>query len=184
MPILILYASDHGSTGEIAERISSRISSQLPPTEVYSIKNFNPDHLDQYTAIVLGSCVHGMAWLPEATEFLTANKAALAEKPLFAFSVGAPTAMPQIFRAKWQKVEEKKLREKAEKLLGTQLRAHTLFNGKFVKEDADKTMKIVCGLCCFCCGGMRYGDFRDWYLIEKWADEVVAALKAPVEDGA
>lgn len=140
MPILIIYASPHGSTRAIAERISSRIASQIPPTEVHALSDIDPATLSSYTAIVIGSAVHKVAWLHDATTFVHANSTALANLPVFAFSVGAPAGMPKFVRARFERSEEKRLEGAVEKELKSgkaTLEAHKLFNGKFEREDGD-----------------------------------------------
>ncbi|KAF2467983.1 flavo protein [Lindgomyces ingoldianus] len=177
MPILILYASTHGSTAEIAERISSRIASQLPPTEVHALNDIDTSSLSNYTAIILGSAIHGAAWLPEASNFLTANKNALNAKPFFMFSVGAPETMPKWLRGRWARSEKRRIRERVEGVLGGKVKGEGFFSGKLDKGDAPGWLRCCCGLV----GGGRYGDFRKWDAIEAWADEVVGILKGPVE---
>ncbi|KAF2253371.1 flavo protein [Trematosphaeria pertusa] len=178
MPILILYSSEKGSTGEIANRISSRIAEQLPPTEVHNIHDFDASRLDDYTAIVLGSCIHNMHWLPEAKAFLTANKNALISKPLFAFSVGAAGSMPKFVRAQSMKSEEKKMAHDVQKALDKKVKLHALFNGKVEKKDEPWLMRCCCGML----GGLTYGDLREWEKVDAWADEVVKDLKGSAEE--
>ncbi|ORY03298.1 Flavodoxin domain-domain-containing protein [Clohesyomyces aquaticus] len=177
MPILILYASEHGTTAEIAERLSSRIASQLPPTEVHALSDIDPTTLPNYTAIILGSAIHGAAWLPKATNFLTANKNALLQKPLFVFSVGAPDAMPKLLRGWWKRMEERKIKEKVEKVLGTKVKGEALFGGKLDEGEVGGCVSCCCGMF----GGRTVGDFRKWEEVEAWADEVVGVLKKPAE---
>ncbi|OCK79542.1 flavo protein [Lepidopterella palustris CBS 459.81] len=178
MPILIIYASPHGSTRAIAERISSRIASQIPPTEVHALSDIDPATLSSYTAIVIGSAVHKVAWLHDATTFVHANSTALANLPVFAFSVGAPAGMPKFVRARFERSEEKRLEGAVEKELKSgkaTLEAHKLFNGKFEREDAGWCVRTM-----FACFGGRFGDFTDWDTVDKWADTIVAKLNKPV----
>jgi menaquinone-dependent protoporphyrinogen oxidase len=50
--------------------------------------------LASYRAVVAGSAIRGGAWLPEAVQFVQANRAQLAQKPFAAFLVCMTLAMP------------------------------------------------------------------------------------------
>ncbi|KAF2258909.1 hypothetical protein CC78DRAFT_89229 [Lojkania enalia] len=173
MPILVLYSSEKGSTAEIATRISNWIAEKLPPTEVRNIKDFDASTLENYTAVIIGSCVHGMRWLPEAIDFCNANKKALMSKPLIAFSVGAPNAMPKLFRKRWGRWEQNKIGKEIQKMFEGRLRMHTLLEGKLDKEGEPMFLRI----CCAPFGGINYGDLREWDKVEAFADAVVTNLK-------
>ncbi|KAF2688469.1 flavodoxin-like protein [Lentithecium fluviatile CBS 122367] len=179
MPVLILYNTDHGSTAEIASRIASRIDAVLPPTEVHNLHDFDATTLPNYTAVILGSAVHGAKWLPEANTFCDVHKETLITKPVYAFSAGAPGALPKVFRNWCGNHEEKAIFEGLKKRLDGKVRMHRLFSGKIEREDLPGGLRMCCGLF----GGMRYGDLREWDKIEAWADEVAADLKRDQEEG-
>jgi menaquinone-dependent protoporphyrinogen oxidase len=173
MPILLLYRTCYGSTAEIAERIAARIDTQLNQTEVHNIQDFDATTLPNYTAIIIGSAVHGAHWLPEVTTFCSVHKDVLVTKPLYAFSVGAPGAMPRLFGKRFRAYEEKDIYDGLQKTLNKQVQMHQLFNGKIGKGDMPGCVRICCGMF----GGMRYGDLREWDKVEAWGDEVAADLK-------
>ena len=66
MVVLVAYATDHGSTRGVADRIAGRL--QLRG---------------------VGSAIHGGKWLPEARQFADQNAALLRERPVWLFSVSA-----------------------------------------------------------------------------------------------
>jgi menaquinone-dependent protoporphyrinogen oxidase len=173
MTIVILYSTDHGSTGEIAGYISSHIAEQLPPTEVHNIQDFDASLLDKYTAIIIGSPVHGAQWLDESIKFCSTHKDALISKPLFTFSVGAPGTLPKVLRNKWAELEERTIHQELQRALDGKVRMHTLFNGKVEKNNEPLFLRLCCGII----GGMTYGDLREWNKVEAWAKEVVTNLK-------
>ncbi|KAK7186878.1 flavo protein [Paraphaeosphaeria sporulosa] len=170
MPILVLYCTGHGSTADVAKHIASHIAEQMPPAECHDMHSFDVSTLNDYTAIVIGSAVHGAHWLPDATTFITANKAALTSKPLFAFSVGAPKALPKPISHRWQKWEDDHIYNNLQKLLDGRVVMHVVLGGKLDKEDVHCCSRWTCGL-------IKEGDYKDWEEIDKWADSVVIALK-------
>lgn len=83
--ILVAYASQAGSTAEVAEAIGQTLAESGAQVEVHRMKDV-PD-LTPYRAVVAGSAIHGAKWLPEAMQFMQKHRAALAHKPFVAFLV-------------------------------------------------------------------------------------------------
>ena len=72
--VLVAYATAAGSTAGIAERIADVLSDA--GCEV-RCRPAGPDvELDGVDALVLGSAVHNMAWLPSALDLLQRARAA------------------------------------------------------------------------------------------------------------
>ena len=94
MLVLVGYASAHGSTRQIAERVGS-IGSAAAASRSASSRSASLHDLEPYDAVVLGSAIHHGAWLPEATEVVRANAEVLAAKPVWLFSVGMVAALPR-----------------------------------------------------------------------------------------
>jgi menaquinone-dependent protoporphyrinogen oxidase len=84
-----------------------------------------------YDAVVVGSAVHGQAWLPQAVDWLRTSRDALASRPVWAFSVGMPAAVGRPFRRLALR-EGPKIATALSEL--TQLEEHRLFSG-VVAED-------------------------------------------------
>ena len=86
MTVLVAYASKHGSTQGIAERIAEKLR-QLGKEAEARPENAveNPG---SYEAFVIGSAIYYGSWLKEATEWVRRNRAALAQHPVWLFSVG------------------------------------------------------------------------------------------------
>nr|WP_236654713.1 flavodoxin domain-containing protein [Streptacidiphilus anmyonensis] len=91
MTVLVGYASAHGSTRGIAERLAERLSELGCPADAMPLdSDADPE---AYAAVVLGSAVQSQRWLLAAEDFVRAHRDALAERPLWAFSVGIPAAL-------------------------------------------------------------------------------------------
>ncbi|MGW8378323.1 flavodoxin domain-containing protein [Streptomyces sp. ODS28] len=86
MEVLVGFASAHGSTRGVAERIAARLAASGLSVEARPLNvELEPSG---YRAFVLGSAVHNGAWLPEAADFVRSNGAVLAQHPVWLFSVG------------------------------------------------------------------------------------------------
>src|SRR5215470_10504735 len=86
MTVLVTYASKHGSTQGIAERIAEQLRKLGKEAEARPMDEVSdPGH---YEALVIGSAIYYGSWLKEATEWVHRNQAILAERPVWLFSVG------------------------------------------------------------------------------------------------
>jgi menaquinone-dependent protoporphyrinogen oxidase len=89
--ILVTYASRSGSTAGVAEAIGKTLAeggTQVDVLPMQEVKDLAP-----YQAVVAGSAIQAGQWLPEAMQFVKANRAELARKPFAAFLVCMTLAM-------------------------------------------------------------------------------------------
>jgi menaquinone-dependent protoporphyrinogen oxidase len=89
--ILITYASRTGFTIGVAEAIGKTLAEGGIPVDVLPMQEVKD--LTPYRAMVAGSAIQGKRWLPEAMQFVQAQRTALAQKPLAAFLVCMTLAM-------------------------------------------------------------------------------------------
>ncbi|GAA1827751.1 flavodoxin domain-containing protein [Actinomadura chokoriensis] len=169
MTVLVAYASAHGSTRSIAERIGAVLTEHGEQVEVSAMSGVG--NAGAYKAFVLGSAVHSRAWLAEATCFLERERAILAERPVWLFSVGMPAALRGPWRGYGPK-EEALLADNLHRTLDA--REHRLFSGAFRREHIPLAGHLICRLL-----GIRYGDYRDWPGIDAWASKIAGELKPP-----
>lgn len=165
MSTLVTYASQYGSTKEISERVASILSKSgaevklLPVSEVQS--------LDGYDNVVLGAAVYTGNWMPEAKQFVEEHASELSQKSVWVFSSGPvgqgdPVELlkgweyPAAVKPTLDQIKPKDV---------------TVFHGKldldklgFVQRMMMKVMKAPTG------------DFRDWEMIDKWAEGVAKGL--------
>lgn len=169
MNVLVGYATEHGSTREIAERLGERLGAAGLEPAVRSLDSVI--EAEDYESFVLGSAVHGQAWLDAAKEFVRHNRALLAGRPVWIFSVGMPAAL----RWPWKRMayqEEPKIL--AGLGVSLPLRGHRLLSGVIRREHIPFGGRVAFRLM-----GCRYGDYRDWVAIDAWADEIAAELNRP-----
>jgi len=164
--VLVGYATAHGSTREIADRIADRLAADDVKVELRPMTDVR--EVEGYDAVVLGSAVHDQRWLPEAAAFADRLRSELVAKPLWAFSVGMPGALARPLRSLGMR-EEAKIRAADVEPLGP--RDHRLFTGVVRAEHFPRFGRVVLRLM-----GGRFGDFRDWAAIDRWTDEIAAAL--------
>ena len=166
MDVLVGYATSHGSTREIAERLAAGLSKAGLHAEARAMETV--DDADAYRAFVLGSAVHGQTWLDEAKDFVRDNLDVLGPRPVWIFSVGMPGAL----RGPWKRLALKEIPLIVESLPGDlPFRNHQLFSGVVSREQLPRTGRILFHLV-----GGRFGDYRDWDAIEGWASGIADEL--------
>lgn len=165
MDVLVAYASRHGSTAGIAERIAARIGAHGAVTAVRRVDTV--EGIDGFDAVVLGAPVYDQSWPPEAREFVSSHGAACGRIPLWLFSVGsfADTGRPL------GPLTHKEPRDIDATLEILRPREYRVFRGVIHKHQWPFWSRLL-----FHLFGGRFGDHRDWTEIEAWGDEIGAAL--------
>jgi menaquinone-dependent protoporphyrinogen oxidase len=165
--ILVAYASKHGATAEIAERIGQLLCRAGLPTDVRPADRVRD--LTPYRAVVLGSAVYVGRWRKEAAAFLKANEKTLAGRPVWLFSSG-PTGEgdPLKLTKGWRFPED--LKAVASRI---QPRDIAVFHGKVDPAKLGFIEKAMLNHV-----DAPVGDFRDWEAIGAWAASIAESLKA------
>jgi menaquinone-dependent protoporphyrinogen oxidase len=175
MQVLVAYASRHGATRGIAERIAETLraaglDAQARPAA--SVKD-----VGGYDAFVVGSAAYMFKWLGEASAFVRRHRSILAARPLWLFSSG-PVGEPVDVQGRDQKVAAipRGIPELAAELGA---RGHHVFFGAYERDRpaigfAERFMTLLPAKM----EGLPEGDFRDWPEIEAWAAGIAEALAA------
>jgi menaquinone-dependent protoporphyrinogen oxidase len=169
MRMLIGYASMHGSTAEIGERIAEALQRQELVVEVLPVQQAPSP--EGYDAVVLGSAIHNQAWLPAAAEYVTRHAESLRNRPVWLFSVGMSAALPRWIRGSARASQDRHLAQAMRDVVWP--RGHLLLSGVATPEQFPRWVKTL-----FRMLGARFGDFRDWARIETWAQDIAAELTA------
>jgi menaquinone-dependent protoporphyrinogen oxidase len=172
MAVLVAYASKHGATREIAERIAQALTAAGQPAEVRPVSEAGD--LAGYGAFVVGSAVYMGHWQKEAAEFLRHNLAVLAGHPVWLFSSGPLGTKTTDSRGR-DLEEAAEPKEIAEFTGPIAPRGHQVFFGVLdpgtlgLGERALR--KLPAGRAI-----LPEGDFRDWAKIEGWASGIARDL--------
>jgi menaquinone-dependent protoporphyrinogen oxidase len=86
MKVLVAYASRHGATRGIAERIAGILETEGLDVTLESVEGV--DVTDGFDAFVIGSAAYMGHWLKEAATFVRRHEATLAGHPVWFFSSG------------------------------------------------------------------------------------------------
>ena len=165
MPLLVVYASRHGATAEIAARIAKRLADSGASVDLRLVGEV--ETLDAYDAVVLGAPVYDQSWPPEANAFVAEHREALAAHPLWLFSVGAFGDTKRLIGPLTHK-EPKGIGEIRAEI---HAREYRVFHGVINKHEWPFWSRVF-----FHAFGGRFGDHRDWQTIDAWADQIAVAL--------
>jgi menaquinone-dependent protoporphyrinogen oxidase len=166
MHVLVAYASRHGATQGIAERIALVLEAggvtaeALPAASVRSVA--------AYDAFVVGSAAYMFHWEKAAVAFVRRNRAVLAAKPVWLFSSGPLGS---------EAVDAQGRDQRLAAIPKEDAREHRVFFGAYERDRkpigiAERFVSIMPAAK----EAMPEGDFRDWPEIEAWAAGIAAAL--------
>ena len=161
MTVLVAYASKHGSTQGIAERIAEQLRQLGKEAEARPVDTVEDP--GSYEAFVIGSAVYYGSWLKEATEWVRRNQAILAKLPVWLFSVG-PLGTDFMDT-------EQQPKERAEFQQAIGPREQRVFFGVLAHGHLSFAERMMAKAV-----RAPEGDFRDWQAIEAWAASIARDL--------
>jgi menaquinone-dependent protoporphyrinogen oxidase len=189
--VQVVYASRHGGTAGIADRIAEVLRTQGADVVVAdSADRPDPSGFDAY---VIGSGVQIGRWHKEGTEFLERNQATLAARPVWLFSSGplpgssmTTETQDRLTLALGPEEGPGSAGRKRIEVLSAAIhpREHRVFYGAFNPNDPPKSMQErLVRLMPAAKRVLPTGDFREWDAIEAWAREIATQLFAKVPVG-
>lgn len=172
MRVLVVYASRHGATQEIAERIAAQFRQEGAEATVQPAKQAGD--LMTYDAFVIGSAAYKGHWRKEAAEFVRRNRAVLADRPAWLFSSGPLGTEPIDAQGRDLRVaaEPKEIPEFREAI---HPRDHRVFFGALDPSKlgfSDRAIRALPAGRAL----LPEGDFRDWQEIDAWAETIAHEL--------
>jgi menaquinone-dependent protoporphyrinogen oxidase len=173
--VLVAYASRHGATQGIAERIAGRL--QQDGVEAEAVRAGDVRDASVYDAFVVGSAAYMFHWLADATRFVQRNRATLAARPVWLFSSG-PLGTDAVDAKGRDLLVASEPREFAELRATLQPRGEQVFFGAFDLDAPPIGLaeRFARHLPAAAKEAMPVGDFRDWAAIDAWADGIAAQV--------
>lgn len=168
--VLVVYASAHGSTREVAEFIAAQLASHGLRVHAGSVGD--APHPGGFDAVVIGSAVHDRAWLTGAEEYARRFGADLTQRPTWMFSVGMAPALRGLIGRRLATAVPPRIDAIRRAL---RPRGYQQFAGVIQRQR----MAVAARLIYRAIGGGHYGDLRDWPAIARWADAIAADLQVP-----
>ncbi len=182
MNVLVAYASRHGATQGIAERIAQTLEGGGLDVTLRSVKD--ADWVDHYDAFVIGSAAYLGGWLDPATGFVRRHRDALAAHPTWFFSSGpvGPDAVDAKGRDQLEAATPKEFAEFA-RTIGP--RDERVFFGAYDPDAppsglAEGLMHRFMRVMPEARKALPAGDYRDWPAIEAWAEGIARELQPVV----
>lgn len=172
MKVLVAYASRHGATQGIAERIGERLAEAGHPTDVVRVEDVTT--LNGYDAFLVGAATYATHWMKEAVAFVHEHRPALLGRPVWLFASG-PLGKEHVDAAGHDLRELCDPRECAELSDLVHARGHKVFFGALDPEKLSLTGRALRKLPA-ARQRLPEGDFREWDDVDAWAREVAAAL--------
>jgi menaquinone-dependent protoporphyrinogen oxidase len=175
MKVLVAYASRHGATAGIADRIAVGLQAHGLPAEARPVAEVG--EVERYDAFVIGSAAYLFHWLKDATRFVKRHRALFATRPVWLFSSG-PLGTDRIDEQGDDVLEATRPREFDELAALVHPRGLQVFFGAW-DPNAPKvglTEQLVRRLPA--AAETPAGDFRDWAAIDVWSAEIARELLA------
>jgi menaquinone-dependent protoporphyrinogen oxidase len=168
--ILIAYASEFGTTGEVAEAIGEVLCQEGNTVETKWVNNVKD--LNNYDAVIIGSPIRYDKWMSEATEFVTANQKILQQLPVAYF-------FTCLVLHKLNPKGDLDAKEYSDKLqaLVPQVKPVSIrgFVGVLDYSKMGFFSRILMKVILFN-KGVKEGDYRDWDAIRAWAKDTQLKL--------
>jgi menaquinone-dependent protoporphyrinogen oxidase len=156
--VLVVYATKHGSTREVAEAVAERLAAR--GIVVFVRPAADVTGLEGYDCIVLGSAIYMGRLHGDAHLFLRRHRRELALRPLAVFAMGPRTLDDDELAGSRRQLEAALAKEP-----GVAPSASAVFGGVF--DPAQHRFPL---------NRMPASDARDWAAIRAWSDEVASSF--------
>lgn len=172
-PILVAYATQYGSTREVAEEIAAILREEGFDVDI-EVMNAVVS-LTGYRAVVLGAPFYMGRWHSDARDFLKRHRDALIDQPVGIFALGpVGTGENEVQNGREQLIEEMRHSRWLHPI------AAEMFGGKYDPDQLGLFHKMLTSLPASPLHNMPANDLRDWEAIRAWARDVARMLKPAV----
>lgn len=163
--VLVAFASRHGATRGVAERIAARLQDgglAVTLGQVEDVPETPPG-----CAVVLGSPVYDQSWPPEFDDFVERHMQSLAGRRTWLFSVGTFGDRRRVIGPLMRR-EPRNIGQVCETMRPADYR---VFAGVIRREQWPLPSRML-----FHLFGGRLGDNREWAGIDEWAETILETL--------
>ena len=168
--ILLAYASVHGSTQEIAERIAETMRKDGVVVDLQPARKVHT--LSEYRAVVLGAPIYMFHLHKDALNFISRHKDTLMGGLPIAIFAGGPI---EIGKDQWADVR-KNLDQELAKFPWLKPIAVEVVGGRFDPTNLNFPYNLIPAL-----KQTPAADLRDWEAIRIWAGELVHKIQPVME---
>ena len=91
-PVLVAYATKHGSTEQVAVAVAARLRAAGLDVELRHVQTVH--ELDRYRGVVVGAPIYTGRWHRDAVSFLKRHRDGLTQMPLAVFALGPRSLEP------------------------------------------------------------------------------------------
>jgi menaquinone-dependent protoporphyrinogen oxidase len=164
--VLVVFASRHGATRGVAERIAARLHEGGLAVTLRQVED--AAEIPPGCAVVLGSPVYDQGWPPEFVDFVERHMQPLAGRRTWLFSVGTFGDRRRVIGPLMRR-EPRNIGQIREDMRPDEYR---VFAGVIRRGQWPLPSRML-----FHLFGGRLGDNRDWAAIDEWAETILGALQ-------
>ena len=168
--ILIAYASQFGSTGEIAERIAARLNPHGHQIDLMRVDQV--ESLDNYDAIIIGGAIQYDRWMGKARNFIEKHKLQLEKIPCACFFSCLTLSRHDDASAAQAQGYARGISQLFTNSPPIVVRG---FAGVLDYSKMSIPVRLVAKVILSIIG-VKQGDYRNWLEIDNWADTLNARI--------
>jgi menaquinone-dependent protoporphyrinogen oxidase len=165
--VLVAYASTHGSTQEIAEKIAATLREGELEVDLKPIREVRK--LDGYRAVVLGAPLYMFRWHKDALRFLSQHRRGIEGGLPIAIFAGGPIGESD--EKAWTEVRSQMEKELA-RFPWLKPLAVEIVGGKFDPDKLRFPYNLIPAM-----KQMAPSDLRDWAAIQAWVRDLAVKLQ-------
>ncbi|MGJ3237192.1 MAG: flavodoxin domain-containing protein [Anaerolineae bacterium] len=164
--ILIAYATKHGATAEIAVKVGAVLRQAGYELEIMPIEIV--DDLDAFDVVIVGSAIYYGQWRKDAVNFLRDHQNDLREKAVWLFSSGPTGEGDPVDLSQGVRYPEQ-LQDLIDSINPQSI---ALFHGELNLNQINRLERFIINRI-----KAPTGDFRNWEMVEEWAQSIVKSLR-------
>lgn len=168
--VLVAFASTHGSTQEVAEKIAGVLRERGLAVDLQPAKSVRS--LEGYAAVILGAPLYMFHLHRHALQFLSRHQKALAGGLPLAIFAGGPFGKGD--DSEWQEVR-RELNSELAKFPWLAPVSVEVIGGKFDPEKLSFPWNLLPAL-----KNVPANDLRDWSAIHSWANSLFPNFQSPI----